>query len=316
MDTKPGFTIDRESSATNRKLSEIDKKSSVIERNRPLMERKPEWLKISLPQGKQYLDVKEIIARKGLHTICVSGKCPNLSECWGRGTASFMILGDVCTRACRFCNVKTGSPGGIVDHGEPARLAETIEKMGLKHCVITSVDRDDLPDGGAEFWATTVRRVKERNPELTIETLIPDFNGVEEFINQVIDAGPNIVSHNMETVRRLTPKVRSRAKYDTSLRTLEIVAKSGKVRPKSGMMVGLGEGEDEVTQTMDDLISVGCKVLTIGQYLQPTRKHLGVKEYVSLEQFRKYREIGLEKGFEFVESGPLVRSSYRAERHV
>ena len=253
---------------------------------------------------------------EGLHTICVSGKCPNLSECWGRGTATFMILGDVCTRACRFCNVKTGSPGGIVDHGEPDRLADTIEKMKLKHCVLTSVDRDDLPDGGAGFWATTVRRVKERNPELTIETLIPDFNGVEEFINLVIDSGPNIVSHNMETVRRMTPKVRSRAKYDTSLKTIEIIAKSGKVRPKSGMMVGLGETEEEVIQTMDDLINVGCKVLTIGQYLQPTRKHLGVKEYVSIEQFRKYREIGLEKGFQFVESGPLVRSSYRAERHV
>lgn len=301
MENKTGFTIDRK---------------STIDRNTPLMERKPEWLKISLPQGKQYLDVKEIIARKGLHTICVSGKCPNLSECWGRGTATFMILGDVCTRACRFCNVKTGSPGGIVDRGEPNRLADTIAKMELKHCVITSVDRDDLPDGGAEFWATTVRRVKEKNPELTIETLIPDFNGVEAFVNQVIDSGPNIVSHNMETVRRLTPKVRSRAKYDVSLKTIEIIAKSGKVRAKSGIMVGLGETEEEVIQTMDDLANVGCQVVTIGQYLQPSRKHLGVKEYVSLEQFRTYREIGLEKGFKFVESGPLVRSSYRAERHI
>lgn len=285
--------------------------------NKPeLMVRKPDWLKISLPQGKQYLDVKEIIARKGLHTICVSGKCPNLSECWGRGTASFMILGEICTRACRFCNVKTGSPQGIVDWGEPDRLAESIEKMNLKHCVITSVDRDDLPDFGAGFWATTIRRVKERNPEVTIETLIPDFNGVEELIYKVIEAGPEIISHNMETVRRLTPKVRSRARYDVSLKTIETIAKSGKVKPKSGIMVGLGETEEEVLETMDDLINVGCQVLTIGQYLQPTRKHLTVKEFVSPEQFRKYKTIGLEKGFQFVESGPLVRSSYHAERHV
>ncbi len=285
--------------------------------NKPeLMVRKPDWLKISLPQGKQYLDVREIIARKGLHTICVSGKCPNLSECWGRGTASFMILGDVCTRACRFCSVKTGSPQGIVDWNEPDRLAESIEKMNLKHCVITSVDRDDLPDLGAGFWATTIKRVKERNPEVTIETLIPDFNGIEELIYKVIEVGPEIISHNMETVRRLTPKVRSRAKYDVSLKTIETVAKSGKAKPKSGIMVGLGETEEEILETMDDLINVGCQVLTIGQYLQPTRKHLTVKEFVTPEQFRKYKIIGLEKGFKFVESGPLVRSSYHAERHV
>lgn len=285
--------------------------------NKPeLMTRKPDWLKISLPQGKEYLNVKDVIARKKLHTICVSGKCPNMSECWGRGTATFMILGDICTRACRFCSVKTGSPQGIVDWDEPDRLAESIKKMNLKHVVLTSVDRDDLPDGGAGFWATTVKRVKEVNPELTIETLIPDFNGIEEYINLVIDSGPNIVSHNMETVRRLTPKIRSRAKYDTSLKTLETIAKSGKAKPKSGIMVGLGENEDEVIQTMDDLISVGCKVLTIGQYLQPTKKHLTVKEFVKPAQFNKYREIGLEKGFQFVESGPLVRSSYHAEKHI
>ena len=188
--------------------------------------------------------------------------------------------------------------------------------MNLKHVVLTSVDRDDLPDGGAEFWATTVKRVKEVNPELTIETLIPDFNGVEEHINLVIDSGPNIVSHNLETVRRLTPKVRSRAKYEVSLKTIETIANSGKAKPKSGVMVGLGETEEEIIQTMDDLRSVGCKVLTIGQYLQPTKKHLTVKEFIKPEQFNKYKEIGLEKGFQFVESGPLVRSSYRAERHI
>lgn len=284
--------------------------------NKPeLIERKPEWLKISLPQGKKYLDVKEIIARKRLNTICVSGKCPNLSECWGRGTSTFMILGDVCTRSCKFCATKTGTPLGV-DWDEPDRLADTIEKMKLRHCVITSVDRDDLDDGGAELWAATVKRVKERNPHITIETLIPDFNGNRKLIDRVIASGPNIVSHNMETVRRLTPKIRSRAKYDISLKTIEVIANSGMVKAKSGIMVGLGETEQEVIETMDDLINVGCRVFTIGQYLQPTRKHLAVKEYVSLEQFQRYKAIGLEKGFQFVESGPLVRSSYRAERHI
>lgn len=286
-----------------------------MEKKPELMQRKPHWLKISLPQGKQYLDLKEIIARKGLHTICVSGKCPNMAECWGRGTATFMILGEICTRSCRFCNVKTGTPLGV-DWDEPQRLSETIEKMGLKHVVLTSVDRDDLDDGGAEIWARTVRRIKEKTPHVTIETLIPDFNGQDELIHRVIDAGPNIVSHNLETVRRLTPKVRSRAKYEVSLSTLAIIARSGRVKAKSGLMVGLGEKEEEVIETMDDLISVGCKVLTIGQYLQPTRKHLTVKEYIPVEQFERYRTIGLEKGFQFVESGPLVRSSYHAEKHV
>jgi len=227
-----------------------------------------------------------------------------------------MILGDVCTRACRFCNVKTGSPQGIVDWDEPDRLADTIEGMNLRHVVLTSVDRDDLADGGAALWAKTVQRVKERSPHVTIETLIPDFNGVADHINQVIDSGPNIVSHNMETVKRLTPKVRSRAKYDVSLRTIEIIAAHGKVKAKSGIMVGLGETPDEIIETMDDLRNAGCMVLTVGQYLQPTRKHLTVKEYVSLEQFQEYKRIGLEKGFQFVESGPLVRSSYHAEKHV
>ena len=281
-----------------------------------LTQRKPEWLKISLPQGKEYLNVRDVIARKKLHTICVSGKCPNMSECWGRGTATFMILGDICTRACRFCNVKTGSPQGIIDWDEPDRLSESIKSMNLRHVVLTSVDRDDLPDGGAEFWATTVRRVKEVNPKVTLETLIPDFNGIEELINIVIDSGPNIVSHNMETVRRLTPKVRSRAKYDISLKTIETIANSGKAKPKSGVMLGLGETEDELFETMDDLINVGCKVLTVGQYLQPTKKHLTVKRYVTPEEFLRYKEVGLEKGFQFVESGPLVRSSYGAERHI
>lgn len=279
------------------------------------MQRKPDWLKISLPQGKKYLDIKDIIAKKNLNTICADGKCPNLAECWGRGTATFMIMGDICTRKCKFCATAYGRPDSL-DWDEPDRLADTVNKMNLRHCVITSVDRDDLKDGGAEFWAFTIRKLKEKNPGMTIETLIPDFNGKEELINIVIDAKPNIISHNMETVRRLTPQIRSKAKYEVSLRTIETIAKSGTVRPKSGIMVGLGETEAEVIETMDDLRAVNCQILTIGQYLQPTRQHEPVHEFVTPEQFLRYREIGLEKGFRFVESGPLVRSSYHAEKHV
>lgn len=277
--------------------------------------RKPEWLKIALPKGKQYLDIKELVERKKLHTICVSGKCPNLSECWGRGTATFMILGNICTRSCKFCATQTGKPLPV-DWEEPERLAETIASMNLKHCVITSVDRDDLEDGGAEFWAKTIRAIKEKSPNITIETLIPDFDANPDFIYKVIDAQPEIISHNMETVRRLTPQIRSRAKYNVSLKTIEIIAQSKTVKAKSGIMVGLGETEEEVFQTMDDLLSVGCKVFTIGQYLQPTKNNWPISEYVTPEQFDKYREEGLKKGFDFVESGPLVRSSYRAEKHV
>lgn len=279
------------------------------------MNRKPEWLKIGLPKGKQYLDIKEIVEKKKLHTICVSGKCPNMAECWGNGTATFMILGEICTRSCKFCATKSGKPLPV-DWDEPDRLAETIANMRLKHCVITSVDRDDLDDGGAQFWALTIKRIKEKNPRVTIETLIPDFDANQNAIQKVIDAAPNIISHNLETVRRLTPLIRSRAKYDVSLKTIETIANSGITKAKSGIMVGLGESEEEVLQTMDDLLSVGCKVFTIGQYLQPTRQHLPVVEYVTPQQFEKYRQIGLRKGFEFVESAPLVRSSYHAEKHV
>ena len=279
------------------------------------MERKPEWLKIALPKGEQYFKTEELVETRRLHTICVSGKCPNKAECWGNGTATFMILGEICTRSCKFCATITGRPHPV-DWNEPERLADTISNMKLRHCVITSVDRDDLPDGGADFWAKTIQRVKEKNPHITIETLIPDFDAKPELIQKVIDARPNIISHNLEIVRRLTPLVRSRAKYDISLKTIETVSKSGTVRSKSGIMVGLGETEEEVLQTMDDLLAVGCKIMTIGQYLQPTRKHYPVAEYVTPEQFAKYREIGLKKGFRFVESGPLVRSSYHAEKHV
>jgi len=276
--------------------------------------RKPDWLKIKIPSGKEYISVKEIVEKNKLHTICTSGHCPNMHECWGRGTATLMILGDICTRSCQFCNVKTGRPLPA-DWKEPERVAESIRLMKLKHAVLTSVDRDDLDDGGAGIWAMTIRKIKEVSPGTTIETLIPDFDGREELIQQVIDAAPEVISHNLETVRRITPWTRSRAKYDRSLKVLEYIAQSGIVA-KSGIMAGLGETPEEVFELMDDLLAVGVKVLTIGQYLQPTKKHLPVKEYVTPEQFKEYERVGLEKGFRFVESSPLVRSSYHAEKHV
>lgn len=276
--------------------------------------RKPNWLKIKIPSGKEYLDVKEIVESNKLHTICTSGHCPNMHECWGRGTATLMILGDICTRACGFCNVKTGRPLAA-DWQEPKRVAESVKLMKLKHCVLTSVDRDDLDDGGAAIWALTVQEIKKLNPQTTIETLIPDFDGNEELVKQASSAGQEVVSHNLETVRRITPWARSRAKYEISLKTLEIISKLDVVC-KSGIMVGLGETHEEIIKTMDDLRKVGVDVITIGQYLQPTKKHLAVKEYVTPEQFSEYEKIGLEKGFRFVESSPLVRSSYRAEKHA
>jgi len=279
------------------------------------MKRKPDWLKTALPKGKMYLDIKTVVEQQHLNTICVSGKCPNMAECWGNGTATFMILGEICTRSCKFCATKSGKPLPV-DWNEPNRIAETIKKMGLKHCVLTSVDRDDLPDGGAEFWATTIKTIKKQNPHITIEALIPDFHGEAVLIHSIINTLPEVISHNVETVRRLTPMIRNKANYDVSLKTIAIVAQSQTSKAKSGLMVGLGETESEMLETMDDLLAVGCKVLTIGQYLQPTRNHLPVSEYVTLEQFEKYRKIGLEKGFEFVESSPLVRSSYHAEKHI
>lgn len=276
--------------------------------------RKPEWLKIQLPKGDDYAYVNGIVEKYGLHTICSSGKCPNVGECWKNGTATFMILGDICTRACKFCNVKTGKPLDV-DNREPQRLARSIQLMKLKHAVITSVDRDDLKDGGAGVWAETISCVKELNPQTTLEVLIPDFNGNEADVRRVIEARPEVVSHNLETVRRLTPHVRSKASYDVSLRVLNQIAKSGLVA-KSGIMLGLGETSSEICQVMDDLLAVGVKVMTIGQYLQPTRRHLPVVDYVKPEIFKKYEKIGVAKGFTFVESTPLVRSSYHAERHV
>jgi len=278
------------------------------------MLRKPDWLKIRVPSGKGYVKVKDIVARHKLHTICTSGQCPNMAECWGRGTATFMILGDICTRSCKFCATKTGKPAPV-DSDEPNNLAESVKLMKLKHCVITSVDRDDLEDGGAEHWAETIRQVKTINPGTTIEALIPDFKGNQQHIQGVIDAKPEVISHNLETVRRLTPQVRSAASYDRSLEVIRQIAASGLVA-KSGIMVGLGETEQEISETMDDLLAVGCQVMTIGQYLQPTKVHLPVLEYFHPDTFKRWEEAGLQKGFRFVESQPLVRSSYHAEKHV
>jgi lipoic acid synthetase len=277
-------------------------------------ERLPRWMKSELPKGESYSKVKRLIANYHLNTICTSGNCPNKGECWNAGTASFMILGDKCTRNCRFCYVRNEVPDPV-DWMEPLRLAKTIETLGLKHCVVTSVTRDDLPDGGAEFWAATIRKIKELNPNTTIETLIPDFNANEKLVQIVTDARPDVISHNLETVQRLTPKIRSTARYDRSLKTIRLISEAGIVS-KSGIMVGLGETEKEVLQTMDDLRNVGCKVLTIGQYLQPDSNLYPVQEYIKPEVFAFYKTEGLKRGFSFVESGPLVRSSYHAERHI
>ena len=276
--------------------------------------KKPDWLKISIGTNARYTETKRIVDTHKLHTICSSGRCPNLGECWGKGTATFMIGGAICTRSCKFCNTQTGKPLPL-DPEEPMRVAESIRLMKLNHAVITSVDRDDLPDLGASHWAKTLTTIRKVNPDITLEALIPDFQGRQELIAQVTDTRPEILSHNMETVRRLTPLVRSVARYDNSLAVIRQIAESG-VTAKSGIMVGLGETPDVVEETMDDLIANGCKILTIGQYLQPTRKHYPVHEYVTPEQFARYREIGEKKGFAKVESGPLVRSSYHAEKHL
>ncbi len=282
--------------------------------NKQTSRRKPDWLKIKLPQSGKYAEVQKNIRKNGLHTICTSGKCPNLGECWDRGTATLMILGDICTRSCKFCAVKTGKPLPA-DKNEPLKVARSVKALNLKHCVLTSVDRDDLPDKGAEIWAETVIQIKKLNPQTTIETLIPDFDGNKKLLQKVIDAKPEVISHNLETVRRLTPQIRSRAKYETSLKVIKYLSDAGVVS-KSGIMVGLGESFDEVTELMTDLRAAGCKVLTIGQYLQPTPKHIEVTEYVHPDIFKKWEKIALEKGFTYVESSPLVRSSYHAEKHI
>ena len=276
--------------------------------------RKPDWLKIRLGGNEQFTRTKTIVESHCLHTICTSGKCPNMGECWSRGTATFMIGGEICTRSCKFCNTLTGKPLPL-DPKEPANVAESIRLMQLKHAVITSVDRDDLPDLGAAHWAETIRTIKAVNPETTVEVLIPDFQGRLELVDQVVEAAPEIISHNMETVKRLTPEVRSAAKYDVSLSVLRRIAERGVVA-KTGIMVGLGETDEEILTLMDDVLAVGVSVLTIGQYLQPSRKNIPVKAYITPEHFEEYKTWALVKGFKKVESAPLVRSSYHAERHV
>jgi lipoic acid synthetase len=282
--------------------------------NSPERIRKPKWLKVKLPTGESYKKVRALVSEHKLHTICESGSCPNMGECWGEGTATFMILGNICTRSCGFCNVKTGRPEEV-DTFEPGRVAQSVKLMQVKHAVITSVDRDDLKDGGSDIWAQTIRAIRHQSPTTTMETLIPDFAGKWENLQVIIDVAPEIVSHNLETVRRMTKQVRIQAKYDRSLEVLFRLKKGG-MRTKSGIMLGLGETSEEVIETMQDLRSVNVDILTIGQYLQPSAKHLPVVEFVTPEKFEEYRVLGMEMGFRYVESGPLVRSSYHAEKHL
>lgn len=277
--------------------------------------KKPEWIRVKLPTGKKYTELRSVVDRYNLHTICTSGSCPNMGECWGEGTATFMILGNICTRSCGFCGVKTGRPESL-DWEEPEKVARSIKLMNIKHAVLTSVDRDDLKDMGSIIWAETVRAVRRMNPNTTMETLIPDFQGVERNLNRILDAAPEIISHNMETVRRLTREVRIQAKYDRSLGVLRYLKENGANRTKSGIMLGLGEKEEEVIETLHDLKEAKVDIVTIGQYLQPSKKHLPVKRFITPEQFAKYKEIGLELGFRHIESGALVRSSYRAHKHL
>jgi lipoyl synthase len=276
--------------------------------------KKPEWLKTQMKSEQNYTKVNSLLKQHNLHTICTSGKCPNISECWNKGTATFMILGEICTRACKFCNTLTGRPLTL-DPDEPMKVAQSIKTMNLKHAVITSVDRDDLADLGAEHWVKTIRAVKEVNPKITLEVLIPDFDGRVELLDMIIESKPNIISHNLETVARLTPHIRTYAKYDISLSVLNYIASKG-IPTKTGIMLGLGETEQEVLQLMDDVLSMGCKIITIGQYMQPSRKNIPVTEYIHPDKFADYKVIGTHKGFKIIESAPLVRSSYCAENHV
>jgi lipoyl synthase len=280
----------------------------------PPRQRKPDWLRVKLPTGENYKHVRNLVDTHKLHTICESGNCPNMGECWGAGTATFMILGNTCTRSCGFCAVRTGLPTEL-DWDEPRRVANAVKLMQVKHCVLTSVNRDELKDGGAKIWAATVNAVREVSPGTTMETLIPDFKGNMDSVDLMIEVAPEVVSHNMETVPRLYRKVRPQAKYERSLKVIERLHQGG-IRTKSGVMVGLGETPEEVEKVMDDLRAHGCDVLTVGQYLQPTRNHLDVLEWITPAQFKAYETLALSKGFMYVESGPLVRSSYHAEKHV
>ncbi|MDF4204489.1 MULTISPECIES: lipoyl synthase [Maribacter] len=289
--------------------------STVLKENVAPPKGKPKWLRVKLPTGKKYTQLRGLVDKYDLHTICTSGSCPNMGECWGEGTATFMILGNVCTRSCGFCGVKTGRPENV-DWAEPEKVARSIKIMGIKHAVITSVDRDDLKDMGSIIWAETVKAIRRMNPTTTLETLIPDFQGIEKHLDRIVAVSPEVVSHNMETVKRLTREVRIQAKYERSLEALNYLKKQGINRTKSGIMLGLGEHEDEVITTLADLRNADVDVVTIGQYLQPSKKHLPVKEFITPEQFKKYEDIGLEMGFRHVESGALVRSSYKAHKHI
>ncbi len=280
----------------------------------PQRAKKPDWLRVKLPIGENYLQVRKLVDTHKLHTICESGNCPNMGECWGAGTATFMILGNICTRSCGFCAVATGKPN-TVDKNEPERVANSVKLMNVKHCVITSVDRDDLPDGGSMIWVETIRAVRKISPQTKFETLIPDFQGNKEKMERVFVERPEVLSHNLETVKRLTKQVRVQAKYERSLDVLKSAKEFG-LRTKSGIMLGLGETEEEIIESMNDLRNAKTDVLTLGQYLQPTKQHLSVQEFVHPEKFAKYKEIGLKMGFLYVESSPLVRSSYHAEKHV
>jgi len=289
--------------------------STVLKENVAPPKGKPKWLRVKLPTGKKYTQLRGLVDKYDLHTICTSGSCPNMGECWGEGTATFMILGNVCTRSCGFCGVKTGRPENV-DWAEPEKVARSIKIMGIKHAVVTSVDRDDLKDMGSIIWAETVKAIRRMNPTTTLETLIPDFQGIEKHLDRIVAVSPEVVSHNMETVKRLTREVRIQAKYNRSLEVLNYLKKQGVNRTKSGIMLGLGEREDEVITTLADLRKADVDVVTIGQYLQPSKKHLPVKEFITPEQFKKYEDIGLEMGFRHVESGALVRSSYKAHKHI
>jgi lipoic acid synthetase len=290
----------------------------LVEENNKIIEgrgiKKPDWLRVKLPTGKEYAEVRKIVSEHKLHTICESGNCPNMGECWGAGTATFMILGNICTRSCGFCAVATGKPLPV-DLDEPRRVAESVKLMKIKHCVITSVDRDELKDGGSIIWAATINAIRKESPNTTLETLIPDFQGKWENLQRIIDVAPEIVSHNLETVARLTKHVRIQAKYERSLEVLARLSNAG-IKSKSGIMLGLGETEEEIIEALKDLRKSEVKILTLGQYLQPTPKHLPVKEFIRPEQFAKLKEIALQLGFRYVESGPLVRSSYHAEKHL
>jgi len=278
-------------------------------------QKKPEWLRVKLPVGKKYTDLRGLVDKYKLNTICTSGSCPNMGECWGEGTATFMILGNICTRSCGFCGVKTGKPEQV-EWDEPEKVARSIHLMKIKHAVITSVDRDDLKDGGSIIWAETVEAIRRTNPNTTLETLIPDFRGDKVNIDRILAVAPEVISHNLETVRRLTREVRIQAKYDRSLEVLRYLKDAGQIRTKSGIMLGLGEKEEEVIETLHDLHKAKVDIITIGQYLQPSKKHLPVHDFVNPDQFDKYKRIGLDLGFKYVESGALVRSSYRAEKHL